>query len=69
MGLLIYKAHMHMKAALYPEKCSFKSDAKAKQNCLITRIRQVDQYKDVDNPFDSLGGDEAMHEDTNHTRE
>jgi len=48
--ILIYKAHMYKEATLDPERCSYKSDEKARRIWLQTHLRQIDQYEDIDSP-------------------
>ena len=42
MVILIYKAHMYTEASLDPERCTHKSDEKARRSWLLTHIRQID---------------------------
>ena len=49
--ILIYKAHMYNEASLDPERCTQKSDEKARRNWLLTHHRQIDQYEDINSPI------------------
>ena len=45
--ILIYKAHMHTEASLDPERCTHKSDEKAKRSWKQNHLRQIDQYENI----------------------
>jgi len=67
---MIYKAHMYKEATLDPERCSYKSDEKARRIWLQTHIRQIDHYEDIASPVRNQQEDDAMEEadaDTWHT--
>ena len=40
--ILIYKAHMYTETSLDPERCTHKSDEKARRSWLQTHLRQID---------------------------
>ena len=61
--ILIYKAHMHTEASLDPEKCTHKSDEKAKRRWIQTHLRQIDQYEDIASPDIDCQEDDTMEED------
>ncbi len=44
---MIYKAHIYTEASLDPEKCTHKSDEKAKRSWIQTHLRQIYQYEDI----------------------
>jgi hypothetical protein len=48
--ILIYKANMYSEATLDPERCTHKSDEKARRAWLLTHIRQIDMYEDTNIP-------------------
>ena len=48
--ILIYKAHMCSEASLDPKRCTHKLDEKDLRAWLLTHIRQVDQYEDINSP-------------------
>ena len=58
--ILIYKAHMCTKASLDPERCTHKSDEKARRRWLQTHLRQIDQYEDINNPIGEQQEDDNM---------
>ena len=60
--ILIYKAHMYKEATLDPERCTYKSDEKARRNWLQTHTRQIDQYEDIASPVRDQKEDDAMEE-------
>jgi len=60
--ILIYKAHMYNEATLDPERCTHKSDEKARHSWLAAHLRQVDQYEDINNPTRELQKDDIMEE-------
>ena len=59
---MIYKAHMYKEATLDPERCSYKSDQKARRIWLQTHLRQIDQYEDIDYPVRDQQEDGTMEE-------
>ena len=61
--ILIYKSHMYNEATLDPERCTHKSDDKSKRACLVTNIRQIDQYEDIHSPTGEQQGDDIMEEE------
>jgi hypothetical protein len=48
--ILIYKSHMYNEATLDPERCTHKSDEKARRAWLVAYIRQIDKYEDIHSP-------------------
>ncbi len=62
-GILIYKAYMYSEASLDPERCTHKSDEKARRAWLLTHIRQVNQYEDINNPTGEHEEDDIMEEE------
>jgi len=69
MVILIYKAHMYTEASLDPERCTHKSDEKARRNWLQTHLRQIDQYEDIDIPVRDQQEDDKMEEAYADTRQ
>ncbi len=61
--ILIYKAHVYNEASLDPERCTHKSDEKAKRAWLLTHIRQIDQYEDITSPTGEQQEDDIMDEE------
>ena len=61
--ILIYKTHMYNEASLDPDRCTHKSDEKARRIWLITHLRQVDQYEDINNPIGDQKEDDIMEEE------
>ena len=49
--ILIHKAHVYNEATLDPERCTHKSDEMARRIWLVTNLRQIDQYEDINNPI------------------
>ena len=49
--ILIYKSHMYDEATLDLERCTHKSDDKARRAWLVTHLRQINKYEDVHNPI------------------
>jgi len=47
----IYKAHMYTEASLDPERCTHTSDEKAMRIRLVSHLRQINQYEDINNPY------------------
>ena len=60
--ILIYKAHRYTEASLDPERCTHKSNEKARRNCLQTHLRQIDQYEDIDSPARDQQEDDTIEE-------
>ena len=60
--ILIYKAHIYNEASLDPERCTHKSDEKARRSWLLTHLRQIDQYEDIDSPVRDQQDDDTMEE-------
>jgi hypothetical protein len=60
--ILIYKAHIYTEASLDPERCTHKSDEKAKRSWKQTHLRQIDQYEDIASPDTEYQEDDAMEE-------
>jgi hypothetical protein len=60
--ILIYKAHMYKEATLDPERCSHKSDEKARRIWLQTHLRRIDLYEDVNSPERDQQEDDTMEE-------
>ena len=60
--ILIYKAHMYNEASPDPEKCTHKSDEKARRSWLLTHLRQIDQYEEINNPIGVQQEDDTMEE-------
>ena len=65
--ILIYKSHMYNEATLDPERCTHKSDDKARRAWLVTHIRQIDQYEDIHNPTGEQQEDDNMEEEEANT--
>ena len=61
-SILIYKSHMYKEASLDPERCTQKTDQKAKNLWVATQIRQLGHYEDVISP--TTHTHEYMEEDT-----
>ena len=61
--ILIYKAHMYNKSSLDPERCSHKTDEKARCAWLLSHIRQIEQYEDINNPTREQQEDDIMEEE------
>jgi hypothetical protein len=55
-NILIYKSHMYKETTLDPERCSHKSDQKARNLWVANQIMNLGHYEDVSSP-------------TNHTQE
>ena len=49
-SILIYKSHMYKEATLDPERCSYKSNQKARNLWVANQIRNLGHYEDVSNP-------------------
>ena len=49
-SILIYKCHMYTEASLDSERCSHKSDQKARNLWVASQIRQLGHYEDVISP-------------------
>jgi hypothetical protein len=47
---MIYKSHIYYEASIDSERCTHKSDEKAKRCSIIAHLRQVDQYAEVNSP-------------------
>ena len=62
--ILIYKSHMYTEASLDPERCSYKSDQKARNLWVANRTRQLGHYEDVRSP-NIHTQEECMEEDIN----
>jgi hypothetical protein len=60
--ILIYKAHMYTEASLDPERCTHKSDEKARRSWLQTHLRQIDQYEDITSPIRDHQEEDIMEE-------
>ena len=60
--ILIYKAHMYTEASLDPERCTHKSDEKARRNWLQTHLCQIDPYEDIAIPDIDHQEDDTMEE-------
>ncbi len=58
--ILIYKAHMYNETTLDPERCTHKSDEKARRAWLLTHIRQIDKYEDINIPTSEHQEDDNM---------
>jgi len=61
--ILIYKAHMYSEASLDPERCSHKTDEKAGRAWLLTHIRQINKYEDINSPTGEKQEDDIMEEE------
>ena len=61
--ILIYKAHMYSEATIDPERCTHKSDEKARRAWLLTHLRQIDQYEDINSPTGEDQEDDIMEEE------
>ena len=61
--ILIYKANMYSEATLDPERCTHKSDEKAMRDWLLTHLRQIDPYQDINNPIGEQQEDDIMEEE------
>ena len=60
--ILIYKVHMYTEASLDPERCTHKSDEKARRSWLQTYLREIDQYEDIASPGINHQEDDTMEE-------
>ena len=49
-SILIHKSHMYTEASLDPERCSYKSDQKAKSMWVANQIRKLGHYEDAIRP-------------------
>ena len=54
---------MYNEASLDPERCTHKSDEKARRAWLLTHIRQIDQYEDIISPTEEQQEDDIMDEE------
>ena len=54
---------MYNEATFDLERCTHKSDEKARRNWLITHLRQIDQYEDINNPIGDQQEDDIMEEE------
>ena len=61
--ILTYKAHMYNEASLNPERFTHKSNEKARRSWLLTLLRQVDQYEDINSPIGDQQEDDTMEEE------
>jgi hypothetical protein len=61
--ILIYKAHMYSESSLDTERCSHKTDEKARRAWLLSHIRQIDQYEDINSPIGEQQEDGIMEEE------
>ena len=54
---------MYTEALLDPERCTHnKPDEKVRRAWLITCLRQIDQYEDINNPYRDQQEDDTMGE-------
>ena len=53
---------MYNEATLDPERCTHKSDEKARRKWLITYLCHIDQYEDINNPTGDQHKDDIMEE-------
>jgi len=53
---------MYNEASLDPERCKHKSDEKTRRSWLLTNLRQVDQYEDINSPVRDQHNDDTMEE-------
>ena len=60
--ILIYKAHIYTEASLDPDRCTHKSDEKARRNWIQTHMRQIDLYEDIASPDIDHQEDDTMKE-------
>ncbi len=60
-SIVIYKSYMHKEVSLDPERCSFKTDQKARNHWVSNQVRQLEQFEDVGSPI-NLTQDETMEE-------
>ena len=49
-NILIYKSHVYKKATLDQERCSHKSDQKARNMWVANQIKNLGHYEDVSSP-------------------
>ena len=63
-SILIYKSHMYKEATLDPQRCSHKSNQKARNLWMANRIRNLGNYEDVSSPTNHTQ-EEYMEEDVN----
>jgi hypothetical protein len=63
-SILIYKSHMYKEASLDPERCTQKSDQKARNLWVANQIKQLGHNEDINSPTTHTH-EEYMEEDTN----
>ena len=61
--ILIYKSHMYIESSLDPERCSHKTDEKARRAWLLSHIRQIEQYEDINSVAGEQQEDDIMEEE------
>ncbi len=63
-SILIYKSHVYKEASLDPERCTFKSDEKARNSWVSNLIGDLGHYEDVGSPANNTQQEYMEEDDT-----